>query len=132
MDSSDEAVPTTMSPPKLGNDPPIVRQSSRNVGPPKFYGTRYFIDSPQVTSGLATSPIILGKHGSKKLDTTHKEAPLEIVTVELDSYSPDQNTSSSADESLRIAGDNFDDFTELDSELFNAELETFINFYRNC
>ena len=135
VDSSDEAVPTRLSPPKLGNDPPIIRQSSRNVDPPKFHSTIYFIDVvdlPQVTSGLASSPIILGKHGSEKLDTTHKEVPLEIVTVESDSYSPDQNTSSSTDESLRIAVDNFDDLTELDSELFNAELETFINFYRNC
>ena len=134
MNSTGEAVPTTISSPELGNDPPILRQSTRNVGPPKFYGTRYFIDVvdlPHVTSGLASSPIILGKHGSEKLETTQKEAPLEIVTVESDSYSPDQNTSSSTDECLRIAVDNFDDFMELDSELFTAELETFINFYRN-
>ena len=84
VDSSYEAVPTTMSPPKLANDSPFIRQSSRNVGQPKFYGTRYFIDVLdllQGTSGLASSPIILDNNCSEKLDTTHKEAPLVIVTV---------------------------------------------------
>ena len=135
VDSSDQAISTSKSPPKLGNDPPIILRSSRNVGPPKFYGKRYFIDVvdlPQVTSGSASNPIILDNNGSEKLDTTHKEAPFEIVTVESDSSSPDQNSSSSRDESLRIAVDNFDDYTELDSELFNAELENFINCYRKC
>ena len=135
LDSSDEAVPTTMSPLKLGNDPPIIRRSSRNVGTPKFYGKRYFIDVvdlPQVTSGSASNPIILDKNGSEKLKTTHKEAPLKIVTVESHSSLPNQNTSSSTDESIRIAVDNFHDYTELDSELFNAKLENFKNCYRNC
>ena len=124
-----------MSPPTLGNNPPIFRRSSRNVGPPKLYGMRYFIDVvdlPQVTFGSASNPIILDNNCSEKLDTTHKEAPLEIVTVESDSPSPDQNSSSSKNESLRIAVDIFDDYTELDSELFKAGLENFINFYRNC
>ena len=78
VDSIDEIVPTTMSPPKLGNDSPIIRQSTRNVGPPKFYGTRYFIDVvdlPQVTSDLASSPIILGKHGSEKWTLPTKRLP---------------------------------------------------------
>ena len=75
VDSSDESVPTSKSPPKLSNGPPIIRRSIRNVGPPKFYGKRYFIavvDLPQMTSGLASNSIILGNNGSKKLDTTHK------------------------------------------------------------
>ena len=56
---------------------------------------------------------------------------MDLVTVESDPSSPDLHSSSSTDESLRIAVDSFDDNTELDSELFNAELENFINCYRN-
>ena len=61
VDSSDEALPTFKSPPKPGNSP-LVRRSNRNVGPPKFYGNRYFIDvvhEPQAISGSASNPIVL-------------------------------------------------------------------------
>ena len=95
MDSSDEAVPTSKSPPKRGNDPPIIRRSRRIEGPPKFYGKRYFIDVadlPQVTPDSASNPITLDNNGREKLDTTHKEAPLEIVNVESNSSPPVQKS----------------------------------------
>ena len=44
VDSADDSTPTPVSSNKPGNDPPIIRRSSRNVGPPKFYDKRYFID----------------------------------------------------------------------------------------
>ena len=136
MDSIDEATPTAEPPTKPGNDPPVIRRSKRNIGPPKFYGKRYFIDvvdlPQEVTSGSASNPIILDNYDSGKRDTNNRETPFEIVTIESDSSSPDQISSSSTDESLRMAVDNFDNHTELDSEIFNAEFENFINCYRNC
>ena len=122
MDLSDEALlPKPKSTPKPGNEPP-VRRSNRNVGPPKFYGKRYFIDvvdEPQVVSGTALNLIVLDNNISQHSNSTHQSDP----------SSPDLRSSSSMDESLRIAVDNFDN-TNYDSELFNAELENFINCYR--
>ena len=58
--------------------------------------------------------------------------PAELVIIDSDSPSPDQISTSSTDESLRIAIDNFGDHSELDRGLFNAELENFLDDYRNC
>ena len=44
VDSADDSTPTTVPSNKPGNDPPIIRRSRRTVGPPKFYGKRFFID----------------------------------------------------------------------------------------
>ena len=44
VDSADDSTPTPDSSNEPGNNPPIIRRSSRNVGPPKFYSQRYFID----------------------------------------------------------------------------------------
>ena len=60
--SSDEAISATEPPTKSGNVSFIIRRSSRNVGPPKFYAKTYFIDVVdllQATSGSASNPIIL-------------------------------------------------------------------------
>ena len=71
VDSIDEVTPTAVLPTKPGSDPPTIRRSSRNVGPPKFYCKRYLIDKsdlPQVNSGLESNPIILGNYNSGKRD----------------------------------------------------------------
>ena len=54
------------------------------------------------------------------------------MIIDSDSLSPDQISTSSTEKSLRMAVDNFGEHSELDSELFNAELENFLNDYRNC
>ena len=59
-------------------------------------------------------------------------APADLTLIDSDSPSPEQTSTSSTDESLRMAVDNFGEHSELDSELFNAELENFLNEYRSC
>ena len=62
VDSADETTPATGLQTNPGNVSPIIHRSSRNVGPPKFYGKRFLIDVvdlPQATSGSASNPIIL-------------------------------------------------------------------------
>ena len=62
VDSADNTTPTIDPSNKRGNDPRIIRSSSRNVGPPNFYGKRFFIDVvdlPQATSGSASNPIVV-------------------------------------------------------------------------
>ena len=135
MDLSDEAISATKPPTKSGIVSPIIGRSSRNVGPPKFCGRRFFIDVvdlPQATSGSASNPIILEKCGIDKRDCINSKIPLEVVTIESESSSPEQTSSSSTEESLRMAIDNFEEQSELDSELFNTELKNFLNCYRNC
>ena len=135
VDSSDETTPATGLQTNPGNVSPIIRRSSRNVGPPKFYGKRFFIDVvdlPQATSGLASNPIILENGHSDKRDHINSETPLEIVTINSESSTPEQISSSSTDESLSMAVDNFEEQSELDNEFFNLELENFINCYRKC
>ena len=44
VDSADDSTATPDPSNKPGNDPPTIRRSYRNVGPPKFYDQRYFID----------------------------------------------------------------------------------------
>ena len=135
VESADDSSTTLDSSNKSGNDPPTIRRSSRNVGPLKFYGQRYFIDVvdlPQETCGSADNPIVLEikdniNHGP--IDTT---TPAELLIIDLDSPSPDQMSTSSTDESLKMAVENFGEHSELENELFNTELENFLNDYRNC
>ena len=135
VDSADETTPTTELFNKPGNDPPIIRRSSRKVGPPKFYGKRFFIDDvdlPQVTSGSATNPIVLENDDSNNQESNKIATPLELVTINSDPSSPEQISTSSTDKSIKMTIDNFEEQSELDSELFNAELENFLDCYRNC
>ena len=135
VDTADESTPTTVPSTKPGNDPRFIRCSSRNVGPPKLYCKRSFIDvvdSPRVTSGSASNPIELENGNTNEQDFNNSGTPLELVTIDSDPSSPEQICTSSTDESLRMAVDNFDDQSELDTELFNAELENFLDSYRNC
>ena len=63
-------------------------------------------------------------------DLTHQGFPSDIVTIHSDPSSPDLHSSSSTDESLRIAVDNFDDNMDIDSDY--SKLENFMHCYRNC
>ena len=129
VDSADDSTPTTVPSNKPGNDPPTIRRSSRNVGPPKCYGKRYFIDVvylPQEISGSASNPIVI------EIDDINQQEVNNSQTIVSDSPSPDQISTSSTDESLRMAVDNFGDQSELDSELFKAEIKNFLDSYRNC
>ena len=135
VDSADDCTPTPDSSNEPGNVPPIIRRSSRNVRPPKFYGQRYFIDVvdfPQETSGSAANPIVLEIEDNTKHEADNTTTPAEIILIDSDSPSPEQISTSSTDESLRMAVDYFGEHSELDSELFNAELENFLNDYGNC
>ena len=128
VDSADDSTPTTVPSNKPGNDPPIIRRSSRNVGPPKCYGKRYFIDVvylPQEISGSASNPIVIEIDDINQQEVNNSQTAPELVTIDSDSPSPDQISTSSTDESLRMAIDNFEDQSELDSELFKAELKNF-------
>ena len=135
VDSSDDTTPATELQTNPGNVSPIIRRFCRKVGPPKLYGKRFFIDVvdlPQVTSGSASNLIIIENGHSDKRDHIISETPLEIVTINSESSTTEQISSSSTDKSLRMAIDNFDEQSELDSELFNLELENFLNCYRKC
>ena len=91
-DSTDECTPP-LNPANIpGKIPPTIRRSSRNVGPPKFYGQRYFIDAVEIsqeTSGSAADPIVI------EIDDTHETdnntAPAEFIVLDFDSPSPDQH-----------------------------------------
>ena len=135
MDSSDEAISATKPSTKAEKVSPIIRRSSRNEGPPNFYGKRFFLDVvvlPQATSGSVSNPIILENCDIDKRDCINSKIPLENVTIESESSTPEQTSFLSQDKSLRMAIDNFEEQSELDSELFNTELENFLNCYRNC
>ena len=114
---------------------PTIRRSSRNLGPPKFYGQRYFIDAvdkSQEASGSAADPIVIEIDDTTTHETDNNTALAELLLLDSDSPSPDQTSTPSTDESLRMDVENFGDHSELDSELFNVELENFLNEYRNC
>ena len=135
VDSADDSFQTSASSNKPGNDPPIIRRYSRNVGPTKFYGQRYFVDVvdfPQDTSASASNPIVIEIEDNINQEAIDSPTPAELLKIDSDSPSPDQISTSSTDESLRMTIDNFGDHSELDSELFNAELENFLDDYRNC
>ena len=131
-DSTDEC--TISNSPAIipGKIPATIRRSSRNVGPPKFYGQRYFIDaveSVQEASGSAAEPIVL--EIEEPHETINKTNPAELIVLDSDSSSSsDQMSNSSTDESLRMEIANFGDHSDLDSELFNTELENFLKDYK--
>ena len=131
-DSTDEcAIPN--SPAIIpGKIPSTIRRSSRNVGPPKFYGQRYFIDaveSVQEAPGSAAEPIVI--EIEEPHETINKTNPAELFVLDSNSSSSsDQMSTSSTDESLRMEIANFGDHSDLDSELFNTELENFLKDYK--
>ena len=144
-DSSNESANSEERHPKeittTGNDFKL-RRSSRNVGPPQFYGKRYYIeiiDECENQPGSANNPISLDEGDSSGFPTlTFRENPSENQTHICDTLpedrapgpaypsSPDQFSIASTDESLRDAVNNFDNYIDLDSEIFNAELEKFM------
>ena len=135
IDSTDDCTSSHDSTNKPGKVPPTIRRSSKNVGPPKFYGQRYFIDAvdrSQETSGSAANPIVIEKDDNTTHEADSAVAPVELIQIDSDSPSPEQTSTFSTDESLRMAVDNFGEHSELGSELFNAEVENFLNAYRSC
>ena len=70
----------------------------------------------------------MGNNLNEPSSSSHQYTPVDVVTVLSDPSSPDIHSFSSTDESLRIAIDNYDGNTVLDSELFNAKLENFIRY----
>ena len=133
-DSADECTPP-LNPTNIpGKVLPTIRRSCRNVGPPKFFGQGYFIDaadnSPEA-SGSAADPIVIEIDDTITHETDNNTAPAELILLDSDSPSLDQTSTRSTDESLRMEVESFGDHSELDSELFNAELENFLNEYRN-
>ena len=135
VDSAEDSSTTLDSSNKLGKDPPTIRRSSKNVEPPKLYVQKYFIDVvdlPQETSGSADNPIVLEIEDNINHEPIDTTTPAELVIIDSDSPSPDQMSTSSTDEPLKMVVENFDEHSELDSELFNTELENFLNDYRNC
>ena len=144
-DSSNESATSEERHPKeitiSGNEFKLKR-SSRNVGPPHFYGKRYYIDiidEFENQPGSANNPISLDEGDSSGSPTlTFRENPSENQTHICDTLpedrepgpaypsSPDQFSIASTDESLRDAVNSFDNYIDLDSEIFNAELEKFM------
>ena len=101
VDSADDCSPTHDSSNKPGNVPPIIRRSSRNVGPPIFYGQRYFIDVvdfPQETSGSAANPVVLEIEDNTIHEADNTTTPAELTLIDSDSPSPEQTSTSSTDE----------------------------------
>ena len=135
VDSADDCTSAHDPTNKPGKVPPTIRRSSRNVGSAKFYGQRYFIDAvdrSQETSGSAVNPIVIEIDDNTTHDADNTVAPADLILIDSDSPSPEQTSTSSTDESLRMAVDKFGEHSELDSELFNAELGNFLNEYRSC
>ena len=131
-DSTDECAISNSPAIIPGKIPTTIRRSSRNVGPPKFYGKRYFIDaveSVQEASGSAAEPIVL--EIEEPHETINRTNPAELIVLDSDSSSSlDQMSNSSTDESLRMEIANFGEHSDLDSELFNTELENFLKDYK--
>ena len=141
-DSSDEITITEERHPKentiTGNDFQL-RRSSRNVGPPQFYGKRFYIDiidEIKNQPGSANNPISIEEGDSSGSFTqTIRENPSDnqahICDIQPEDRAPgpacspssDQISIASTDESLRDAVNSFDNYIDLDSKIFNAELE---------
>ena len=90
------------------------------------------IDKSQKNSGSSSNPFVLDNNLSETSCSSHQENLLDVVTVHSDPSSPDTYSSSSIDESLTIAIDNYNVNTELDNKLFMAELYNFINCYKTA
>ena len=85
VDSADDCTSTHDSTIKPGKVPPIIRGSSRNVGPPKFYGQRYFIDAVdrfQETSGSAANPIVIEIDDNTTQDADSAVVPAELILID--------------------------------------------------
>ena len=144
-DSSDEITITEERHPKentiTGNDFKL-RGSCRNVRPPQFYGKRFyidFVDEIENQPGSTNNPISLDEGDSSGSFTqTIRENPSDnqahIYDIQPEDRAPgpacspssDQISIASTDESLRDAVNSFDNYIDLDSEIFNAELEKFM------
>ena len=114
-----------------------LRRSSRNLGPPQFYSKRFYMDiiHDRINQpGSALNQISLD--GNTNTSTTQipsdKKTPffsihsVKITASSSDSSSLDTFSICSTDQSLREAVNSFDELVAFDSELFNAELEKFI------
>ena len=135
IDSADDCSPPLNSTNIPGKILLTIRRSSRNCSPPKFYDQRYFIDAvdkSQEASGSAADPIVIEIDDTTTHETDNNTDPAELILLDSDSLSSDQISTPSTNESLRMEVENFGDHSELDSELFNVELENFSNEYRKC
>ena len=119
-----------------------LRRSSRKIGAPQFYGKRLNIDIIDVKDdqpGSALNPISLdedeqtGSIANFNIQIpSDKKTPLYTIhsaenqASASDSSSLDSFSLSSTDQSLREAVNSYNEVDDLDSELFNAELEKFI------
>ena len=113
-----------------------LRRSSRNVGPPQFYGKRLhidIIDENDNQPGSTKNPKPLDENdssGSSSSNITRNPSYIQtpIVNIQSEEGTPGLANSSSSDpifpistdESLRDAVNSFDNFIVLDSEIFNA------------
>ena len=113
-----------------------LRRTSRNVGPPHFDGKRFYvdiIDDRDNQIGSALNPISLDgnvtsatqNHSDKKTSIFSIHSA-EITASASDSSSSDTIYIFATDQSLLEAVNSFDELVDLDSELFNAELEKLI------
>ena len=71
-----------------GKVSPAIRRPSRNVGPPKYYGQRFFysfidaVDRSQETSGSAANPIVIEIDDNTTHDAGSAVAPAELILIE--------------------------------------------------
>ena len=145
VDSSNENAITEERLPKetiITGDYFKLRRSSRNVGPLHFYGKRLYtdiIDENENQPGSAKNPTPLDKNESSGSSTQIiTKNPSDIQTPIFDIQSEECTSGSvissssekisliSTDESLKDAVKSFDNYIDLDSEIFNAELEKFM------
>ena len=145
VDSSDDNATFQETQPEettnTGNDFKLSR-SSRNVGPPQIYDKRFYIGIVVETDykpGPATNPISLDCNDrsgfpSGNINENPSDDPTPIFSIqsaESTVFSPNSSSTdplslSSTDQSLRDAAISFDDFIVFDSEIFNAELQKFM------
>ena len=119
----------------------------RRVGPPQLYRKRLYmdiIDSQDNQPVTASKPITLERHEQSGIDRTtssspHSDEKITIFSVFFldgnanasDTSSADFLSNSSTDQSLRVSLNNFNETGDLDSDLFNAELENFMENEKN-
>ena len=113
----------------------FLRQSSGNVGPPKFCGKGYIRDVVhqfEEKSGSASNPITLNPTSSNEPKPTliHSD-PSNDLAILFDTTLSDIHSPSSTDQSLRMAIEDYDENVDMDSELFNAEFEKRISGDQN-